>query len=80
MSDLFLKSIQGQIGYAPLAPPPETFIKKKNKNAISEMYIGIILRHKERGLSYMQIARDVNLPYHTVYNVVRRHRAERYSQ
>lgn len=72
MSNLFLKSIRGQSGYTPPAPPPEAFDKKRRKSTISEKYIGIILRHRERGLSYMEIAKDLALPYHTVYNVVRR--------
>jgi len=72
VSDLFLKSIRGQSGYTPPAPPREVFDEKKRKSTISEKYIGVILRHRKRGLSYMQIAKDLALPYHTVYNVVRR--------
>jgi DNA-directed RNA polymerase specialized sigma24 family protein len=72
VSNLFLKSIRGQSGYTPPAPPPEAFDEKKRKSTISEKYIGIILRHRRRGLSYMEIAKDLALPYHTVYNVVRR--------
>lgn len=72
MSDLFLKSIQGQGGYIPPAPPRKVSDERRRKSKISEKYIGVILRHRKRGLSYMQIAKDLALPYHTVYNVVRR--------
>jgi DNA-binding NarL/FixJ family response regulator len=73
MTKAFLRAIKAQ---EPHIVGQEKTVKfpRKPKEKLSDRYIGIIIRHKKRGLTFKQIARDLRLDYHTVYNAYHRYK------
>jgi len=69
---LFLESIKVQERLDSNPKQPRVVESPTKKPEISEQLAGVVLRHRKRGMTYKEISKDLNLAYHTVYNVCRR--------
>ena len=74
MSEMFLRAIKAQHPESIKAADQPNVLRRTKREKLSDRYIGVIMRHKARGLSFSYIARDLRLPYHTVYNVYNRYK------
>ena len=73
MTNVFLRAIKAQKPYK--ANQDEVLKRpRKRKESLSDRYIGIIIRHRKRGLTFKEIARDLRLDYRTVYNAYHRYK------